>query len=180
MDFTESKYKKKDKVYNKDLYDLIEYVKWITNETGLLRQRVRAAESVISQLRKSGESSVESLLDTLYVLKKKQKKLDDEAETLRMHVKSKEGLIKMKEDARGNLKATIENEKQEQDVEMSKLRKQLDEQKNLIGNQRKLLNQLQVMNEYSQSDITKAATELSKKNNEKENLSLQISEHLQV
>ena len=86
----------------------------------------------------------------------------------------------MKEDARGNLKATIENEKQEQDVEMSKLRKQLDEQKNLIGNQRKLLNQLQVMNEYSQSDITKAATELSKKNNEKENLSLQISEHLQV
>ena len=48
MDFTESKYKKKEKVYNKDLYDLIEYVKWITNETAILRQRVRVAESVIS------------------------------------------------------------------------------------------------------------------------------------
>ena len=40
---------------------------------------------------------------------------------------------------------------------MSKLRKQLDDQKGLIGNQRKLLNQLQVMNEYSQGDITKSA-----------------------
>ena len=127
MDFTESKYKKKEKVYNKDLYDLIEYVKWITNETAILRQRVRVAESVISQLRKSGETSVESLLDTLYVLKKKQKKLDEEAETLRMHVKSKEAIIKMKEDERGNLKATLENEKQEQDIEMNKLRKSLDE-----------------------------------------------------
>ena len=180
MDHNESKYKKKEKVYNNDLKDLIEYVKWITNETAILRQRVRAAESVISQLRKSGETSVESLLDTLYVLKKKQKKLDEEADTLRMHVKTKEAMIKMKEDERGNLKATIENEKQEQDIEMNKLRKQLDDQKNLIGNQRKLLNQLQVMNEYSQGDITKASQELSKRINEKENLNLQISEQMQA
>ena len=163
MDFHESKYKRKEKKYNSDMTDLIEYVKWITNETAILRQRVRAAESVISQLRKSGETSVESLLDTLYVLKKKQKTLDEEADTLRLHVKTKEALIKMKEDERGNLKATIENEKQEQDVEMNKLRKQLDDQKNLISNQRKLLNQLQVMNEYSQGDITKTAQELAKR-----------------
>jgi len=63
---------------------MIEYVKWITNETSILRQRVRAAESVISQLRKSGETSVESLLDTLYVLRKKQEKLDEEAQSLRI------------------------------------------------------------------------------------------------
>ena len=44
-----------------------------------------------------------------------------------MHVKTKEAMIKMKEDERGNLKATIENEKQEQDIEMNKLRKQLDD-----------------------------------------------------
>lgn len=180
MDSAEGKYKKKEKTYNSDLKDLIEYVKWITNETAILRQRVRVAESVISQLRKSGETSVESLLDTLYVLKKKQKTLDDEAETLRMHVKGKEAIIRMKEDERGNLKATIENEKQAQDVEMNKLRKQLDDQKNLIGNQRKLLNQLQVMNEFSQGDIHKAAEELAKKGAEKENLSLQISEHMQA
>ena len=50
---------------------MIEYVKWITDETSILRQRVRAAEHVISELRKSGETSVESLLDTLFILRKK-------------------------------------------------------------------------------------------------------------
>jgi len=58
-------------VYKKDLADLLEYVRWISEETGILRGRVRAAEAVISQLRKSGETSVETLLDTLYVLRKK-------------------------------------------------------------------------------------------------------------
>ena len=85
-----------------------------------------------------------------------------------MHVQTKETLIKMKEDERGNLKATIENEKQEQDVEMSKLRQQLDEQKNLIGKQRKHLNHLQVMSESLSSYMHKEAQELAKKNNEKE------------
>ena len=36
------------------------------------------------------------------------------------------------------------------------------------------------MNEYMSSDMTKSAQELSKKYNEKENLSLQISEQLQA
>ena len=48
MDHTEGKYKRKEKRYNNDLTDLIEYVKWITNETAILRQRVRSAEAVIS------------------------------------------------------------------------------------------------------------------------------------
>ena len=50
---------------------LVEYVKWITDETAILRARIRKAEAVICQLRKSGEQSVESLLTTLYALKKK-------------------------------------------------------------------------------------------------------------
>ena len=33
MDYTEGKYKKKEKIYQNNLKDLIEYVKWITNET---------------------------------------------------------------------------------------------------------------------------------------------------
>lgn len=80
----EGKYKRKETVYKKDLADLLEYVRWISEETGILRGRVRAAEQVISQLRQSGETSVESLLDTLYVLRKKQTKLDQEAEMLRI------------------------------------------------------------------------------------------------
>ena len=59
-----------------------------------------------------------------------------------MHVKTKETMIKMKEDEKGTLKATLETEKKHQDFEFSKLRKQLDEQSTLIANQRKLLNKL--------------------------------------
>jgi hypothetical protein len=79
----ENRYAQKDHKYSKDMADMIEYVTWITNETGILRNRVRAAESVISQLRKSGETSVESLIDTLFKLRKEQEKLDAEAESLR-------------------------------------------------------------------------------------------------
>ena len=68
-DGEENRFSRKEMNYKKDLYDLIEYVKWITNETGILRERVRKAEAVISSLRQSGESSVESLLKTLYKLR---------------------------------------------------------------------------------------------------------------
>ena len=47
----------------------------------------------------------------MFALKKKQEKLDSEAELLRMHVKTKETMIKMKEDEKGNLKAKLEDEK---------------------------------------------------------------------
>ena len=141
-DGAENRFDSKEKTYKKDLYDLIEYVKWITTETGILRERVRKAEAVISSLRKSGESSVESLLKTLYKLRQKQEALDQEAELLRMHVKTKETMIKIKEDEKGTLKATLETEKHQQDAEFSKIRHQLDEQKTLISNQRKLLNKL--------------------------------------
>jgi hypothetical protein len=46
----------------------------------------------------------------------------------------------------------------------------------LIANQRKLLNELQVLNEMTQSDITKAAEELHSKIADKENLNLKINE----
>jgi len=90
----EVKYEKKTKSYKRDLYDLIEYVKQLTLETSILRKRIRAAESVICQLRSAGKQSVESMLDTLFILRKKQEKLDEEAENLRMEVQSKEALIK--------------------------------------------------------------------------------------
>jgi hypothetical protein len=49
-----------------DTSDLVEYVKWITGDLGLLRDRVRIAEKVISDLRRTGEENVESLLNNLY------------------------------------------------------------------------------------------------------------------
>ena len=71
MDFDEVKFGKKEKMLLRDLYDLVEYVKCLTEEMAGLRQRVRQAEKKINSLRKAGESSVESLLDTMFILKKK-------------------------------------------------------------------------------------------------------------
>jgi predicted nucleic acid-binding Zn-ribbon protein len=56
---------------DQDMADLVEYVKWISGESQKLRERVRASERVISDLKSSGESSVESLMETLYLLKVK-------------------------------------------------------------------------------------------------------------
>lgn len=175
-DGAEAKYKRKEKNYKKDLQDLIEYVKWITDETSILRARVGKAEGVIQSLRKSGESSVEALLKTFYQLRQKQMALDNEAELLRVQVNTKERMIKMKEDEKGNLKTTLENEKNGNDFEFSKLRKQLDEQKALIGNQRKLLNKLQVLNEVTQGCITQSSAELANKMREKQTICLSIDD----
>lgn len=64
-------YSKKEKLLQRDMTDMIEYVRMITDQIIELRQRTRAAEQVINQLRKSGETSVEALLDTLFVLRRK-------------------------------------------------------------------------------------------------------------
>ena len=60
-----------EKKLDQDMNDLIEYTKWISKESGVLRDRVRAAERVISDLKSSGESSVEAIMETLYLMKVK-------------------------------------------------------------------------------------------------------------
>ena len=89
-----------------------------------------------------------------------------------MQVQSKEATIKRREEEKGCLKSAIEVQKNDQEDDFSKLRATLDEQKQLISNQRKLLNELQVLNEMTQTDITKASQDLSRKLNEKDNLNL--------
>ena len=46
--------------------DLVEYVKWVTQDLGALRDRVKIAEKVINDLHQSGEESVQSILNNLY------------------------------------------------------------------------------------------------------------------
>lgn len=48
------------------------------------------------------------------------------------------------------------------------MRNQLDEQKRLIESQRKHLNELQALNEQTQSEITKVARDLAKQTHDKE------------
>ena len=66
MENKEKKVTKREKDLDKDTNDLIEYVKWITGDLGVLRDRVRIAEKIISDLRTTGEESVESLLNNLF------------------------------------------------------------------------------------------------------------------
>lgn len=68
-----------EKKLDKDMESLIEYTKWISGESQKLRDRVRASEKVINDLKSSGESSVESLMETLYILKIRQEEMDSEA-----------------------------------------------------------------------------------------------------
>jgi len=118
------------------------------------------------------------LIDTLFKLRKEQEKLDAEAESLRTQISTKEAIIKMKEDEKGNLKSTIENEKNEQEEDFDKLRAQLDEQKDMIKKQRNLLNHLQVLNEINQGDMTITGTELSKVEQKREQLAMKINEQV--
>jgi hypothetical protein len=118
-----------EKKLDQDMNDLIEYTKWISKESGILRDRVRAAERVISDLKSSGESSVEAIMETLYLLKIKQEELDGEAESLREIIKSKEVIIKQKEETKASIKQTIEIQNAEKENEIHALRVQLDEQR---------------------------------------------------
>mmetsp|Transcript_32253 Transcript_32253/g.49368 ORF Transcript_32253/g.49368 Transcript_32253/m.49368 type:complete len:166 (+) Transcript_32253:229-726(+) len=69
-----------EKELDQKMTDLVEYTKWINDECQLLRDRVRKSEKVINDLRSSGEASVESLMETLYVLKIKQEELESRAQ----------------------------------------------------------------------------------------------------
>jgi hypothetical protein len=66
MGSDEVKRVRREKDLDKDMQDLVEYVKWITTDLGVLRDRVRIAEKIISDLKRSGEENIESLLTNLY------------------------------------------------------------------------------------------------------------------
>ena len=65
----EVKSAKIEKKLDQDMTDLVEYTKWIAGEIDKNRDRVKKAENVLKDLKSSGESSVESLMETLYLLK---------------------------------------------------------------------------------------------------------------
>lgn len=180
MNNGEAHFAKKDKLLERDMADMIEYVRMITDQIIELRQRTRAAEQVINQLRKSGETSVEALLDTLFVLRRKQDKLDKELNDITSIVQSKEALIKVKEDEKSALQAQINDEAKMYAQQFEKLRIQLKDQTALMASQRKLLNELQVLNEFTQSDVTKASRDLAKVIGDRETILMQINEEEQA
>ena len=65
---------------------------------------MKKSEGVINDLKTSGEESVESLMETLYMLKIKQEELEVEAQQLRSLISSKEAVIMEKEADKANTK----------------------------------------------------------------------------
>ena len=69
-----------------------------------MRSRVRKAEKVISDLRTSGEDSVEQLMETLYLLKMKVEEREKEADKMRTIIREKEDEIQYKEGEKAAIK----------------------------------------------------------------------------
>jgi len=146
---SENKFGKREKGADQDMDDLVEYVKWITEDLGKLRDRVRIAEKIISDLRRSGEESVESLLSNLYAQKKKQEELDEEADNLRDVINSKEYQIQKKEEEINRVKRFIEMETHEKELQIKKFREDTGEQRKVIENQKKMIHELQILNDFT-------------------------------
>ena len=77
---------------------------------------------------------------------------------------------------KGTIKATIEVENADRENEIQRLRNMLQEQTQLLDGQRKLLNELQVLCEFTQSDMIKGNKELQKKKLQKQAIKLQYEE----
>lgn len=77
---------------------------------------------------------------------------------------------------KGTIKATIEVENADRENEIHRLRQMLQEQTVLLDGQRKLLNELQVLCEFTQNDIIKSNRELLKKKSQKHQIKLQYEE----
>jgi hypothetical protein len=76
----------------------------------------------MNQLRKSGQSSIEALLETLVTLKKKQEKFDQDLGMITAQVQQKESLIRLKEEEKSGLKARIEDDRQAHEEHFRKVR----------------------------------------------------------
>ena len=135
MKVEEKHIQKREKLYERDYQDLLEYIKWISADLSLLRDRARIAEKIISDLKQSGEESVESLIDTLSHHKHKQDGLDREVDGLRAVVNGKEREIAIKEGDITNLKRLIEMETSEKEVEIRRIKTEIEEQKKVMENQ---------------------------------------------
>jgi hypothetical protein len=75
----------------------------MSSQNSEMKLRVRKAENIISDLRKSGEDSVDKLMETLYYLKLKVEEKERETEMMRNIIKDREVVIQDKE----NLKSTL-------------------------------------------------------------------------
>jgi chromosome segregation ATPase len=162
----------REKLYDRDYQDLLEYIKWISGDLSMLRDRGRISEKIISDLKQSGEESVDSLMSTLTHHKHRQDALDREVDGLRFVVNQKEREIAVKEGDITNLKRLIELETNEKEVEIRRIKSEIEEQTKVMENQQKIIRELQVLNDFTQTDLIQATSELQQRIRERNDLQL--------
>lgn len=91
-------------------------------------------------------------------------------DALRAVINAKENEISIKEDDIVNLKRLIELETNEKEVEIRRIKSEIDEQNKVIENQQKIIKELQVLNDYTQTDLIQANSELQTRIREKNDL----------
>ena len=91
-------------------------------------------------------------------------------DALRAVINAKENEISIKEDNIVNLKRLIELETNEKEVEIRRIKSEIDEQNKVIENQQKIIKELQVLNDYTQTDLIQANSELQTRIREKNDL----------
>lgn len=125
---------RRERQYDQDNTDLVEYVKWVSGDLSMLRDRARVAEKVISDLKRSGQESVDQLMEKLSYNKQKQARLDTDVDALRAVIQGKEQEIARKEDEIVGLKRLIELETNEKEMEIRRIRLEIEEQNKVIEN----------------------------------------------
>ena len=126
---------KREKLFEQDTSDVLEYVKWISADLSMLRDRSRIAEKIVSDLKRSGEQSVDSLMSTLAHHKHSQEHLDHEIDSIRAVINAKEHEVSIREGDITNLKRLIELETNEKQIEIRRIKTEIDEQNKVIENQ---------------------------------------------
>jgi len=136
----------------------------------MLRDRGRIAEKIISDLKSSGEESVDSLMGTLSHHKRKQDGLDREVDEFRGIINGKEREISVKETEITNFKRLIELETNEKEVEIRRIKTEIEEQNKMIEEKTKLIKYLQVLDDDTQGKMIIATSELQARIREKNDL----------
>ena len=165
---------RREKLFEQDTSDVLEYVKWISSDLSMLRDRSRIAEKIISDLKRSGEQSVDSLMSTLAHHKTSQESLDREIDSIRAVINAKEHEVSVREGDITNLNRLIELETNEKQIEIRRLRTEIDEQNKVVENQQKIIKELQVLNDYTQGDLIQATSDLQSRIRERDDLQLKF------
>ncbi len=74
-------------------------------------------------------------------------------DSFRAVINAKENEVALKEGDITNLKRLIELETKEKEMEIRRLKTEIDEQNKVIENQLKIIKELQTLNDYTQADL---------------------------